>query len=185
MSYSNIGPAIAGYAIEQATGELFEDFVDREIFNVIGMGHASFRYDANVAESYKADGLTAEPYTHLLDRPSGSLSATALDMADLLAMFIDRGRIDDRQLIRASSLSRMERSETTLTSDRELTGGLTASVISALRWMVLSIRGTMGASTVSFQRMATCRPKTGAISFRSMRLMATRTKPLMLRFVVF
>jgi hypothetical protein len=60
------------------------------------MRHASFRYEANVAASYKADGLTAEPYMHLLDRPSGSLSATALDMADLLAMFIDRGRIDDR-----------------------------------------------------------------------------------------
>lgn len=122
MSYSNIGPAIAGYAVEYATGELFEDFVGREIFDVIGMRHASFRYEANVAASYKADGLTAEPYMHLLDRPSGSLSATALDMADLLAMFIDRGRIDDRQLIRESSLSRMERSETTLTSDRELTG---------------------------------------------------------------
>ena len=122
MSYSNIGPAIAGYAVEHATGELFEDFVDREIFDVIGMRHASFRYDANVAASYQSDGLTAEPYTHTPDRPSGSLSATALDIADLLAMFIDRGRIDDRQLISPSSLSRMERSETTLTSDRELTG---------------------------------------------------------------
>jgi len=122
MSYSNIGPAIAGYAVEHATGELFEDFVDREIFDVIGMRHATFRYDANIAASYKADGLTAEPYTHVLDRPSGSLSATALDMADLLSMFVDRGRIDDRQIIRASSLARMERSETTLTSDRNLTG---------------------------------------------------------------
>ena len=41
MSYSNIGPAIAGYAIEHATGEFFEDFVDREIFDVIGMRHAT------------------------------------------------------------------------------------------------------------------------------------------------
>ena len=122
MSYSNIGPTIGAYAIEHATGVPYEDFVEREIFDVIGMRNANFQYNARVALSYKADGITSEPYMHILDRASGSISATASDMVALLAMFIERGHVDSRPLISESSLSRMERPETTLTSDRRLTG---------------------------------------------------------------
>ena len=122
MSYSNIGPAIGGYAIEKATGEQYEDFVDREVLGVIGMQSATFRHNPRVATSYRADGMTPEPYMHILNRPSGSLSAPARDMAALLAMFIARGDTGDRRLITESSLARMERSETTLTSDHQLTG---------------------------------------------------------------
>lgn len=122
MSYSNIGPAIAGYAIEKTTGEQYEDFVSREILQAIGMQTATFRHNPRVARSYRSDGLTAEPYMHILNRPSGGLTATAHDMAALLRMFIARGETANGRLITESSLARMERSETTLTSDYKLAG---------------------------------------------------------------
>jgi len=122
MSYSNIGPAIAGYAIEMVTSEPYEEFVDREVLTPIGMNNASFEFDPRVASSYEADGVTLEPYMHLLGRPSGALSATASDMAALLTLFVNRGYTRGQALITESSLSRMERSETTLTSSRELVG---------------------------------------------------------------
>ena len=123
MSYSNIGPAIAGYAIEMVTAEPYKEFVDREILTPIGMNDASFEFDPRVAASYRANGVTAEPYMHILGPPSGALSATAADMAALLTLFVNRGTANGQQLISESSLSRMERSETTLASSRELVGG--------------------------------------------------------------
>ena len=122
MSYSNIGPTVAGYAIEVVTAEPYEEFVDREILAPIGMNNARFEFDPRVSSSYLADGITGEPYMHVLDSPSGALSATASDMAALLKLFVNRGNANGRPLITDSSLSRMERSETTLTSDRSLVG---------------------------------------------------------------
>lgn len=118
MSYSNIGPAIGGYVVEKAAGETFEVFADREVFQALGMTSATFHYDERVAASYQADGKTREPYVHILQRPSGSLAASAADMARLLGMFIQRGAVGEGRLISESSLERMERAETTLAATR-------------------------------------------------------------------
>ena len=122
MSYSNIGPAIAGYAIEIVTAEPYEEFIEREILTPIGMNNASFKYDPRISSSYQADGVTVEPYMHILGRPSGALNATASDMAALLKLLLNRGNANGHALIAESSLSRMERSETTLTSGHSLVG---------------------------------------------------------------
>lgn len=42
-AYSNYATALAGYIVERASGELFEDYVDRHIFAPLGMQSASFR----------------------------------------------------------------------------------------------------------------------------------------------
>ena len=104
MSYSNIGPAIGALAVEKATGERFEDFAQREVLDPLGMASTSYFHHADIAASYQADGTTPEPYMHIADRPSGSMNATAADMAQLLKMFIHRGAIGGRQLIQPTSL---------------------------------------------------------------------------------
>jgi CubicO group peptidase (beta-lactamase class C family) len=116
MSYSNIGPAVAALAIEKAAGEGFEDFVQREILDPLGMSRTSYSYHPDVAASYSADGKTPQPYMHIPVRPSGSMHATAADMAELLKMFIRRGTIDEGQLIEPSSLERMELPISTLSA---------------------------------------------------------------------
>ncbi len=120
MSYSNIGPAIGALAIEKATGERFEDFAQREVLDPLGMASTSYFHHADVAASYQPDGTTPEPYMHIADRPSGSMNATAADMAQLLKMFIHRGAIGGRQLIQPTSLDRMELPQGTLAADAGL-----------------------------------------------------------------
>jgi len=42
-SYSNYGSAIAGYIVQRVSGEAFADYIDRHIFDPLGMTSATFR----------------------------------------------------------------------------------------------------------------------------------------------
>ena len=123
MSYSNIGPPIAALVLEKITGERYEDFVDREIFAVLGMETATFFFDEGVAASYAADGETREPYVYIHVRPSGALNVTGADMIQLLKMYNGRGELDGQTLIQKDSLDRMETATSTLAATHGLNTG--------------------------------------------------------------
>ena len=42
-AYSNYATALAGYIVEHVSGESFDDYVEKHLFAVLGMQHASFR----------------------------------------------------------------------------------------------------------------------------------------------
>ena len=113
MSYCNSGPPVAAWIVQQVTGLDFEDYVQFNFFDPLGMETATYRLDENV----EARGATLyfggkpQPYWHILMRPSGSINASPRDMAAFLRLFIDRGRVDDWQLVSETSLARMERAE--------------------------------------------------------------------------
>jgi CubicO group peptidase (beta-lactamase class C family) len=117
-SYSNAGPAVAGYVIEKASGQPFEDFVERRLFGPLGMSGASFHLTPEVlerlAKGYGDDGRTEIPHTHILDRPSGSLAVTPADLARLVQLLLQRGAWRGQALLRPESIERMERPRTTL-----------------------------------------------------------------------
>ncbi len=123
MSYSNIGPAIGGLAIARVIDERFEDFVQREIFDVLGMISITYFHHPLVASSYQADGETPSPYIHIAARPSGSIGTTAIDMAQLLKMFIHRGTIDGVTFLRPERIDRMEQATGTLAANAGLVAG--------------------------------------------------------------
>ena len=113
MSYCNAGPPVAAWIVQQITGLDFEDYVQFNFFDPLGMETATYRLDDNV----KARGATLysggkpQDYWHIVMRPSGSINASPRDMAAFLRLFIDRGRVDDWQLVSEKSLARMERAE--------------------------------------------------------------------------
>src|SRR3546814_11673266 len=41
-AYSNYATAVAGYSVERVSGESFDDYIDRHIFEPLGMAHSSF-----------------------------------------------------------------------------------------------------------------------------------------------
>lgn len=123
MAYSNIGPSIAALAMEAVTAERFEDLAQRHILDVVGMPNTSYFHHPSVVTSYRKNGRTPEPYIHIADRPSGSMNSTAEDMANLLRMFLARGRIGDRALISKALIERMERPTGTLAAKAGLIAG--------------------------------------------------------------
>jgi CubicO group peptidase (beta-lactamase class C family) len=117
VAYSNVGPAMAAYAVEKATGQRFEDYVQEEFFTPLGMDSASFfrtaRVQRDLAKSYRKDGTTEIPFIHMLTRPSGSVSATPRDVGRLVQLLLNRGKGPGGRLLRPESVARMETPTTT------------------------------------------------------------------------
>jgi len=101
-SYCNSGPPIVAYIIEKITGQDFETYVAEHIFRPLGMSKTSFintpTIEKVLATGYDA-AATEMPYWEISQRPAGSINSTA------------------------SSLERMETSQTTLAGKAGLREG--------------------------------------------------------------
>jgi len=110
MAYANSGPAVAARIVENITAVDFEDYIKTHFFNPMGMSSASYQRpsaQANAATLYDAN-MAPQPYWNIIMRPSGSINASAKDMAKFVAFFLSRGRVNDVQLISEESINRME-----------------------------------------------------------------------------
>ena len=79
-AYCNSGPAVAAYIVEKITGQRFEDYVEQNFFQPIGMKTATYFQPAAelaAATLYHDDGRTVVPYWHIIYRPAGSINASA------------------------------------------------------------------------------------------------------------
>jgi CubicO group peptidase (beta-lactamase class C family) len=116
FGYCNSGPAIIAAVIEKASGERFEDYMQKHVFHPLRMDGASYWYTPEVqrrlAKLYRPDGITPYPYWHLPLRPTAGLNASVRDMANYLRFLLQRGSLHGTQLLQAASIERMERGET-------------------------------------------------------------------------
>jgi CubicO group peptidase (beta-lactamase class C family) len=110
FAYCNSGPAVAAYIVEKLTHQRFEDFVEQNLFRPMGMKTATyFRPPPETAATlYRSDGKTPYPYGNIIFRPSGSINASAEDMAPYLQLYLNRGRVNAAQIVPASDIDRME-----------------------------------------------------------------------------
>ncbi len=115
-SYCNSGPPVAAYIVEKITGERFEDYIQTQFFDPLGMNSATYFYD----EKVEKNGVTLynevnhpQDYWHIIMRPSGSINASPLDMSKFLRFFLQRGQASETQIVTEQSLARMESVETT------------------------------------------------------------------------
>ena len=125
MSYCNSGPPVAAYIIEKLTGQKFEDFVQQNLFNPIGMKTATyFPPPAGTATTlYHPDGKTPYPYWNIIYRPAGSINASAQDMAAYVQFYLNRGSVNGVQVVPAADIDRMETPTTTWAAQQGLKAG--------------------------------------------------------------
>lgn len=125
MAYCNSGPAVAAYIVEKITGEKFEDYVEKNLLEPIGMNTAT--YFQPPAESttilYHNDGITPYDYWNLIYRPSGSMNASASDMANYLLFYLNRGSVNGMQILPPAAIDRMEVPRTTWAAEEGLKAG--------------------------------------------------------------
>jgi CubicO group peptidase (beta-lactamase class C family) len=114
--YSQPGYTVVARVLERLTGQSFEDYLQARVFDPLGMGDATFRYDEGVGErlakGYTTWQRTPVPHRRLHHRPGGGLYVSADDLGKLVEMLVMRGRVGERQLFRPDSIERMERGET-------------------------------------------------------------------------
>lgn len=108
-SYSNYGTGLAGYIVEVIAGIPFEDYVEQNIFEPLGMEHSSFREplpaalapDMSVGYTYKNGLFKAEDFELMNGMyPAGSSSACATDMAKFMIAHLQNGQFGDKRILK-------------------------------------------------------------------------------------
>ena len=125
MSYCNTGPTVAAYIVEKVTGQRFEDYVQKNFFDPIGMKTATyFKPDPALATTlYHGDGKTPYPYWNIIYRPAGSINASARDMAPYVQFYLNRGTVNGVVVTPAEDIDRMEVPQTTWAAKEGLKAG--------------------------------------------------------------
>lgn len=115
MSYCNTGPTVAAYIVEKVTGQHFEDYVQHNFFEPLGMKTATyFKPPAQTGVTlYHGDGKTPYPYWNIIYRPAGSINASARDMAPYVQFYLNRGTVNGGVITPAEDIDRMEVPKTT------------------------------------------------------------------------
>ena len=115
MSYSNPGYTIAGHAIDLASGEPWERWLEREILRPIGMTRARFHRTPALRERLATGYVGPEqpaPFKPLAHAPAGSLLASPRELASLVHFWLRRGQLGGPSIVSPAGLDRIERSET-------------------------------------------------------------------------
>ncbi len=127
--YSNAGINTAGRIIEVVSGMPYETFLQKRLFDPLGMKDTTFRPNAEqlkrLAKSYrptkKGDGLEPTTITQLTypldDRhrqpmPAGGLFSTAEDLGQFCRMVLNGGELDGKRYLSAAAVQEMTSRQT-------------------------------------------------------------------------
>ena len=104
-AYSNYATSLAGYIVERVSGLGFDDYLDQNIFQPLGMAHSSFRQplpkalEAGMSLGYKSDSDKPQGYELISLAPAGSLAATGSDMARFMIAHLQNGAYGDQRIL--------------------------------------------------------------------------------------
>jgi CubicO group peptidase (beta-lactamase class C family) len=113
-AYSNYATAIAGYIVQRVSGMPFDDYIERNIFEPLGMASSSFRQPlppalaARMSNGYaKASEGEPKPYEFISLAPAGSLASSGTDMARFMIAHLQDGAFGDIRILRAETAQKM------------------------------------------------------------------------------
>jgi CubicO group peptidase (beta-lactamase class C family) len=114
-AYSNYGASLAGYIVQRVSGMPFETYVERNIFDPLGMKYSTFRQPLPTALQpfmslgYDLAGEKPKPFELLNDVPAGALTSSAADMARFMIAHLEAERASSGKLLRPETARLMHR----------------------------------------------------------------------------
>jgi CubicO group peptidase (beta-lactamase class C family) len=123
FAYSGPGLSLAGYIAETIAGKYFPDLMQELVFDPLEMRRTT--YDRPIAMTYplalphQLDPDGALKATHFYQtntpgNPTGFAISTALDLANLAIMYLNRGRFGESQIVAPELIAQMHRPEADL-----------------------------------------------------------------------
>lgn len=110
-AYSNHGMALAGLIVQEVSGQLFEDYVEKNIFLPLGMNNASFRLNEeskpNLATPYliqKGEPVKTH-YQYVQTIPASMFIGSAHDMAHFMMAHLNGGILNKNRMLNRETLS--------------------------------------------------------------------------------
>ncbi|WP_315725643.1 serine hydrolase domain-containing protein [Sphingosinicella rhizophila] len=96
-AYSNYGTTLAGYIVQRVSGEPYEAYVERHIFQPLGMVHSSFRQPLPsrlrplMSQGYRLGSGEPRPFEMITAVPAGAHTGSGDDMARLMIALLNDG----------------------------------------------------------------------------------------------
>ncbi|ROO62428.1 CubicO group peptidase (beta-lactamase class C family) [Micromonospora sp. Llam0] len=111
-AYSNYGNSLAGYIVERVSGVPFEEYVQRNIFDRLGMTSSTFEQPlpaplaGRMSQGYATASAPAGAFEIVSTPPAGAMSASAPDMARFMLAHLGEP-VGDQPLLDAATLDLM------------------------------------------------------------------------------
>lgn len=115
-SYSNYATVLAGLIVQNVSGIPFDEYVEQNIFEPLGMNNTTFREplpenirdDMTIGYEREAGVYEPQPYEILGGfRPAGSVASTSTDMAKFMMAHLNGGSLGDAQILRPETAKLM------------------------------------------------------------------------------
>lgn len=115
-AYSNYATALAGLIVSNVSGLSFNDYIQQNIFDPLGMQNSSFveplpeGLDEHMAASYavEAGKYVKKPFEIISSfGPAGAQSATATDMVRFAQAMLNGGELDGNRILEAGTAEEM------------------------------------------------------------------------------
>lgn len=105
-AYSNYATALAGYVVERVSGMSFDDYLDANIFEPLGMRHSTFRQplpahlEPHMSNGYALASQPPKPFEIVGGlAPAGSMSASGADMGKFMIAHLQKGAYGDARIL--------------------------------------------------------------------------------------
>jgi CubicO group peptidase (beta-lactamase class C family) len=119
-AYSNYGASLAGYIVQRVSGESFDDYIDKHIFEPLDMQHSTFRQPlpANLeplmSKGYPQASEPAKLFEIVGPAPAGSLASPGEDMAHFMIAHLQNGEYHGNRILKAETAEMMHNSPLTI-----------------------------------------------------------------------
>lgn len=113
-SYCNYCVALEGYIVQRASGEDFDDYLDKHIFAPLGMTSSTFRqplpaqFKEQMSSGYSVASQPPAYFELVGPAPAGSLSTTGADMARFMIAHLHAFAGTESNLLRPETAQRMQ-----------------------------------------------------------------------------
>jgi len=120
QAYSNYGASLAGYIVQRVSGEPFDTYIEKHIFEPLDMTHSSFRRPLPpqlvplVSKGYKLASGEAARDEIVGPAPAGALAATADDIARFMIAHLRNGEYNGKRILLEATARQMHDSPLTL-----------------------------------------------------------------------
>jgi CubicO group peptidase (beta-lactamase class C family) len=113
IAYSNYGVTLAGYIVERVSGKAYDAYIERNVFEPLGMSHSTSRQplppalQREAAHGYMLGSGPAMPFEMFSVGPAGGHSATAADMGRFMRAYLGGGRLGGASVLRPETIHLM------------------------------------------------------------------------------
>lgn len=119
-AYSNYGTGLAGYIVERISGLGFDDYLDKNIFEPLGMSHSTFRqplpekFQDGMSKGYKLGSDEPHKYELINMSPAGALASTGADMGIFMIAHLQEGEYEGNRILSPETAQMMHSTPLTL-----------------------------------------------------------------------